>query len=186
MQLSCFKIKNNTCFVLFSEMTTSVDISTVPGMSMTTSVYNISVFMNTSAASSPCGSVHDIGLDRFYRLLILYLTISLCLIGSVLVILWMVCQRRMAAGHRHNSRVNVFILHLTVADLLVVIFALVPQLVWEYADRDWRAGDVMCRLVKFLQSFSMIASNYMVVVIAVDRHQAIRAPLNEALSVRSL
>ncbi|WAQ97791.1 V1AR-like protein [Mya arenaria] len=138
---------------------------------------------NITAKNSPCGSVNDIELDRTYRLMILYLTIVLCLIGSVLVILWMCCNRRIFPKFKHYSRVNVFILHLTVADLLVIMFAMVPQLAWEHVERDWRAGDIMCRLVKFLQSFSMMASNYMVVVIAIDRHQAIRAPLKEAFSI---
>ncbi|WAQ97790.1 V1AR-like protein, partial [Mya arenaria] len=144
---------------------------------------NITEDDNITAKNSPCGSVNDIELDRTYRLMILYLTIVLCLIGSVLVILWMCCNRRIFPKFKHYSRVNVFILHLTVADLLVIMLAMVPQLVWEHAERDWRAGDIMCRLVKFLQSFSMMASNYMVVVIAIDRHQAILAPLKEAFSI---
>jgi len=130
---------------------------------------------DVSNLTSLCGSVHDIELDRTYRLLIIYLTISLCVVGSILVVLWMLCNRRMSSNVNQLSRVNVFILYLTIADILVILLAVLPQLIWEYADRDWRAGDVMCRLVKFLQRFSMMASNYMVVVIAVDRHQAICA-----------
>jgi len=151
-----------------------------PGDLWTNSTANASIVSNLT---SLCGSVHDIELDRTYRLLILYLTISLSVVGSILVVVWMLCNRRMSSNFNHLSRVNLFILHLTIADILVILLAVLPQLIWEYADRDWRAGDVMCRLVKFLQSFSMMASNYMVVVIAVDRHQAIRAPLKEAFSV---
>jgi len=146
----------------------------------TNSTVNASIVSNLT---SLCRSAHDIELDRTYLLLILYLTISLCVVGSILVVLWMPCNRRMSSNFNHLSRVNVFILYLTIADILVILLAVLSQLIWEYADRDWRAGYVMCRLVKFLQSFSMVASNYMVVVIAVDRHQAIRAPLKEAFSV---
>lgn len=134
--------------------------------------------------TGPCaGTVHDIELDKPYRLLILYLTTGLCIIGSILVLLWMVCNRRLSPRFNHLSRVNAFILNLTFADVLVILLAVVPQLVWEYVDRQWSAGDVMCRLLKFLQSFSMMSSNYMLVVIAIDRHQAIRAPLKESISV---
>lgn len=134
--------------------------------------------------SSVCGnSIHDIELDKSYRLIILYLTICLCIIGSILVVLWMVCNRRISPNFNHLSRVNAFILNLTLADILVIVLAVIPQLVWEYVDREWMAGDFLCRLVKFLQSFSMISSNYMLVVIAIDRHQAIRSPLKESISV---
>lgn len=132
----------------------------------------------------PCaGTVHDIELDKPFRLLILFLTVGLCIVGSILVLLWMLCNRRLSPKFNHLSRVNAFILNLTFADVLVILLAVLPQLVWEYVDRQWSAGDVMCRLVKFLQSFSMISSNYMLVVIAIDRHQAIRAPLKESISV---
>ncbi|XP_060553136.1 cephalotocin receptor 2-like isoform X2 [Ruditapes philippinarum] len=139
---------------------------------------------NKTNKSLPCpNSVHDIELDLKYRLLVLYLTISLCIIGSILVVLWMVYNRRISKKFNHLSRVNAFILNLTLADVLVILLAVFPQLIWEYVDREWVAGDVMCRLVKFLQIFSMVSSNYMLVVIALDRHQAIRSPLKESISV---
>lgn len=134
--------------------------------------------------TSPCaGTVHDIELDKPYRLLILFLTVGLCIVGSILVLVWMLCNQRLSRNSNHFSRVNSFILNLTVADLLVIVLAVLPQLVWEYVDRQWSLGDVMCRLVKFLQSFSMMSSNYMLVVIAIDRHQAVTAPLKEPIPV---
>ena len=52
---------------------------------------------------------------------------------------------------------------------------------------DFRAlGNVMCKLLKFGQSVVLIASNYMVVVLSIDRHQAIRAPLKEPIPVSHL
>ncbi|KAH3837235.1 cephalotocin receptor 2-like [Dreissena polymorpha] len=138
----------------------------------------------TTNSSSPlvdeCGTVHDIGLHKPTRLAILYLTIIIGLIGFFLVLLYMCCNRRISPRFNHLSRVNAFILNLTFADLLVILIAVLPQLAWEHVDRDWSAGPVMCRIVKFLQSFSMISSNYILVVIAIDRHQAIRAPLKES------
>ncbi|KAH3840236.1 neuropeptide S receptor-like [Dreissena polymorpha] len=134
--------------------------------------------------SNPCnGTVNDIELDKTYRLIILYLTITFCLIGSVLVVLWIILKQRISRKFNHHSRVNNFILNLTVADILVILLAVVPQLIWEYVDREWLAGDFMCRAVKFMQTFSMTASNYMLVVIAIDRQQAIISPLKEPYSV---
>lgn len=150
--------------------------------SFNSSSANDSVFP-VSVNSQRCRSVHDIENHKPTRLAILYSTIILGLLGSVLVILWMVCNRKVSPRFSHLSRVNAFILNLTFADLLVIVIAVLPQLIWEYVDREWTAGPVMCRLVKFFQSFSMLASNYILVVIAIDRHQAIRAPLKESLPV---
>ena len=128
-------------------------------------------------------SVHDIELDKGTRLGILYATIIIGIIGSLLVLLWMVCNRKVTPRFNHLSRVNSFILNLTIADMSVILLAVLPQLVWEYSDREWSAGPAMCKIVKFLQSFSMMSSNYILVVIAIDRHQAIRAPLKESMAV---
>uniref|UniRef100_A0A2C9LGM6 G-protein coupled receptors family 1 profile domain-containing protein n=1 Tax=Biomphalaria glabrata TaxID=6526 RepID=A0A2C9LGM6_BIOGL len=81
------------------------------------------------------------------------------------------------------TRVNSLILNLCVADLMVICISCLSQLVWEHLHRHWLAGDVMCRLVKMLQIFSVCASTNMLVVIAVDRHQAITAPLKKQFSV---
>ncbi|XP_052281228.1 neuropeptide S receptor-like [Dreissena polymorpha] len=127
----------------------------------------------------------DIELDKTYRLLILYATVCLCIFGSMLVLLWMLLNKRVSTNYKINrhSRVSIFILNLIVADVLVILLAVTPQIVWEYSDRQWTAGDCLCRVLKFLQTFSMTASNYMLVVIAIDRHQAIRAPLKESFSI---
>ena len=139
---------------------------------------------NQSMQSGGCNySVHDIEQDQRIRLAILYATIIFGIIGSVLVLSWMACNKKLTPRFNHLSRVNSFILNLTIADMFVIVLAVLPQLVWEYSDREWTAGPVMCKLLKFLQSFSMMASNYILVVIAIDRHQAIRAPLKESMAV---
>ncbi|KAH3841503.1 hypothetical protein DPMN_015860 [Dreissena polymorpha] len=133
-------------------------------------------------------SVNDIALDKTYRLLILYATVCLCIFGSILVILWTILNSRVSSNYKnkHHSRVNIFILNLIVADVLVILLAVAPQIIWEYSDRQWAAGDFMCRVFKFMQTFSMTASNYMLVVIAIDRHQAVRSPLKESFSVSKM
>lgn len=151
--------------------------------------YNI-IYVNSNTTNASdlnktgaCGTVHDIGRHKSTRLAILSLTIIFGVLGCILVLLWMACNRKVSPRFNHLSRVNSFILNLTFADILVVLLAVIPQLIWEYVDRDWSAGPVMCRLVKYLQSFSMMSSNYILVVIAIDRHQAIRAPLKESWPV---
>ncbi|ESO94581.1 hypothetical protein LOTGIDRAFT_118408 [Lottia gigantea] len=111
------------------------------------------------------------------RKVCLYLVIIFGTIGGLLVCLWMWYNRK------HRSRVNALIFNLCLADMLVVFVACLPQLVWEHMEREWLAGDFMCKTYKFCMSFSLFASNNMLVVIAIDRHQAIRSPLKEPTPV---
>ena len=44
-------------------------------------------------------------------------------------------------------------------------------------DREWLAGLVFCKMFKFIQTFALASSNYMLVALAVDRHRAVTKPL---------
>ena len=127
--------------------------------------------------TTPGGTVHDIDYDFTVRVSVLYVQIVLGSVGGVLVMVWILYNRRL------RTRVNALILNLCVADLLVMYLGCTTQLVWEYTDREWLAGDFMCRLMKFLMIFANCSSTNMLVVIAVDRHQAIRSPLREPFAV---
>lgn len=129
--------------------------------------------------TTPAMTVHDMVYDFTVRVSILYVQIVLGTLGGILVMIWMLYNRRL------RTRVNTLILNLCIADLLVMCLGCVCQLVWEYTDREWLAGDFMCRLMKFLMIFANCASTNMLVVIAIDRHQAIRSPLREPFAVSS-
>ncbi|XP_013775909.1 cardioacceleratory peptide receptor-like [Limulus polyphemus] len=76
--------------------------------------------------------------------------------------------------------------HFEARSAIVAHMLRIPELlVWEYYGREWRAGDVVCRLVKFLQTFSICASNYLIVAIALDRYKDIRRPLSPPWKVES-
>ena len=127
--------------------------------------------------TTPGGTVHDIDYDFTVRVTVLYVQIVLGTVGGVLVMVWILYNRRL------RTRVNALILNLCVADLMVMYLGCVTQLVWEYTDREWLAGDFMCRLMKFFMIFANCSSTNMLVVIAIDRHQAIRSPLREPFAV---
>ncbi|XP_062256559.1 vasopressin V2 receptor-like [Platichthys flesus] len=87
---------------------------------------------------------------------------------SVLVGLWR--QRK------QMSRMRVFVFHLCVADMVVAFFQVCPQLMWDITDR-FVGPDLVCRLVKYLQVLGMFSSTYMIVVMTVDRYQAVCKPM---------
>ncbi|XP_073324638.1 vasopressin V2 receptor [Pagrus major] len=74
------------------------------------------------------------------------------------------------------SRMRVFVFHLCVADLVVTFFQVCPQLMWDITDR-FVGPDALCRVVKYLQVVGMFASTYMIVVMTIDRYQAICNPM---------
>ncbi|KAK1901835.1 Vasopressin V2 receptor [Dissostichus eleginoides] len=98
---------------------------------------------------------------------IIFITAGILNFGLLLV-LW---KRR-----KQLSRMRVFVLHLCVADLVVTFFQVCPQLMWDITDR-FVGPDVLCRAVKYLQVVGMFASTYMIVVMTIDRYQAICKPM---------
>ncbi|GAA6215760.1 vasopressin V2 receptor-like [Lates japonicus] len=87
---------------------------------------------------------------------------------AVLLLLWR--QRK------QMSRMRVFVFHLCLADLVVAFFQVCPQLIWDITDR-FAGPDLVCRLVKYLQVLGMFSSTYMIVVMTVDRYQAVCNPM---------
>ncbi|XP_069563961.1 vasopressin V2 receptor-like [Brachyistius frenatus] len=87
---------------------------------------------------------------------------------ALLLVLWR--QRK------QMTRMRVFVFHLCLADLVVAFFQVCPQLIWDVTDR-FVGPDLMCRLVKYLQVLGMFSSTYMIVVMTVDRYQAVCNPM---------
>ncbi|NXW86386.1 AVT protein, partial [Alopecoenas beccarii] len=98
---------------------------------------------------------------------VIFLTAS---VGNFILIL--VLWRR----RKKLSRMYVFMLHLSIADLVVAFFQVLPQLVWDITD-VFIGPDFLCRIIKYLQLLGMFASTYMIVVMTVDRYQAVCYPM---------
>lgn len=119
--------------------------------------------------SLPEEEPRDERLARVEITLLSIIFISAALLNfGLLSVLW---KRR-----KQLSRMRVFVFHLCVADLVVTFFQVCPQLVWDITDR-FIGPDVLCRAVKYLQVVGMFSSTYMIVVMTVDRYQAICNPM---------
>lgn len=80
------------------------------------------------------------------------------------------------ARHKKLSRMNVMIGHLTVADLFVGFFHVLPQLAWKVTFH-FHGGQFLCKFVTYVQLVAMFASSYVLVTTAIDRYLAICHPL---------
>ncbi|NWV04112.1 V1AR protein, partial [Ptilonorhynchus violaceus] len=127
-------------------------------------------------SGSPNGSVG--GWDPFGRdeelakleIAVLAVTFAVAVVGNGSVLL---ALRRTP---RKASRMHLFIRHLSLADLVVAFFQVLPQLCWEVTHR-FHGPDGLCRVVKHLQVFGMFASAYMLVAMTADRYIAVCHPL---------
>ncbi|TKS71754.1 Isotocin receptor [Collichthys lucidus] len=101
---------------------------------------------------------------------VLALVLFLALTGNLCVLL------AIHTTKHSQSRMYYFMKHLSIADLVVAIFQVLPQLIWDITFRFY-GPDILCRLVKYLQVVGMFASTYMLVLMSVDRCLAICQPL---------
>ncbi|KAG7478014.1 hypothetical protein MATL_G00075870 [Megalops atlanticus] len=101
---------------------------------------------------------------------VLALVLFLALAGNLCVLL------AIHTTKHAQSRMYYFMKHLSIADLVVAIFQVLPQLIWDITFRFY-GPDFLCRLVKYLQIVGMFASTYMLVLMSVDRCLAICQPL---------
>nr|AAQ22365.1 mesotocin receptor [Aquarana catesbeiana] len=101
---------------------------------------------------------------------VLALILILALVGNICVLIAIHINRR------KHSRMYFFMKHLSIADLVVALFQVLPQLIWDITFRFY-APDIMCRLVKYLQVVGMFAPTYMLLLMSLDRCLAVCQPL---------
>ncbi|XP_074037786.1 cholecystokinin receptor [Leptinotarsa decemlineata] len=94
----------------------------------------------------------------------------LAVIGNTLVILTLVQNQRM------RTITNLFLLNLAVSDLLLGVLCMPFTLIGALL-RDFVFGEVMCKLLPFLQACSVSVGVWTLVAISVERYYAICHPL---------
>ncbi|WAR10304.1 ANR-like protein [Mya arenaria] len=93
----------------------------------------------------------------------------LAVLGNGTVILSLFVRKRKL------NRMHLLMVHLSVADLFVAVGSVLPQLAWDITF-VFKGGDVLCRLVKYMQIVAIYASSYVLVMTAIDRYVAICYP----------
>ncbi|CAF3988983.1 unnamed protein product [Rotaria sp. Silwood1] len=91
---------------------------------------------------------------RLVEQIVLATIFILALIGNILVLIVMLTTR-----HKRTTRMAFFILHLTIADLLVAFFSVLPMFIWK-STSTFFGGDFVCRLMAFLMLTSTYISVY--------------------------
>lgn len=115
--------------------------------------------------------------DIQYFLIGLYTLISLAgFLGNLLILMALLkCKQK--------TIINFLIGNLAFSDILVVVFCSPFTLTSVLLDQ-WMFGQVMCRVMPFLQCVSVLVSTWMLISIAVVRYHLIRHPLSSQLTQR--
>ncbi|XP_022320712.1 cholecystokinin receptor-like [Crassostrea virginica] len=108
--------------------------------------------------------------DGYIRISLYSLIFVLSVVGNGLVILTLV------QNHRMRTVTNVFLLNLSVSDLLLAVlcmpFTIIPQLM-----RKFIFGEIMCVTIRYFQAVSVGVSCFTLVTISSERYFAIVEPL---------
>lgn len=97
-------------------------------------------------------------------------TLILGVVGNALVIFCIVRHKGM------RSITNIFLLSLATADLMLILIC-VPVKGIAFFAFSWTMGEVMCKLVHYVQNVSMICSVMTLTMMSIERYVAIRYPL---------
>ncbi|KAL5005767.1 hypothetical protein ScPMuIL_016925 [Solemya velum] len=105
-----------------------------------------------------------------YEVAVSGLILYFAVFGNIFVLLVLKCRRGKL------SRMQWFIVHLSMADLFVAFFNVLPQMIWDIT-YVFYGNNFLCKLVKYLQVVAMYASSYVLVMTALDRYISICYPL---------
>ncbi|XP_042146345.1 gonadotropin-releasing hormone receptor [Ixodes scapularis] len=123
----------------------------------------------TEAPSAP-----TLTTGALVRVVVLLVIATLSLVGNsaTLVSIW-----HMSRAAR--SSLYLLLAHLSVADLLVTAWCVLAEAAWT-ATVQWLGGDLLCKLFKYMQMFSLYLSTFILVVIGYDQLLALRYPMERA------
>ena len=113
-------------------------------MSFTFILFFLSLSLDTmNFTNQTLSNLFDYKLKLVEQIVLASIFIS-ALIGNILVLGIMLNKRQ-----RCMPRMAFYILHLTIADLLVAFFSVLPMFIWK-STITFVGGDVLCRIVAFL------------------------------------
>ncbi|XP_043211489.1 oxytocin receptor-like [Amphibalanus amphitrite] len=126
---------------------------------------------SASSTVSPDAQHVSPGRDEYLatiEICVLFAIFLMALVGNSSILLALQGIR----AERRMSRVHYFMLHLSVADILVAFFNVLPQLAWDITYR-FVGPNLLCKLVKYSQVLTLYLSTFILVAMAIDRYHVI-------------
>ncbi|CAG9858726.1 unnamed protein product [Phyllotreta striolata] len=115
-------------------------------------------------------------LNSFYfykaeQFTVLWVLFTMIVLGNSAVLIALFVSKS------RKSRMNFFIKQLAIADLSVGLINVSTDIAWRITVA-WHAGNVLCKLIRFLQAVVTYSSTYVLVALSIDRYDAITHPMN--------
>ncbi|XP_055942066.1 gonadotropin-releasing hormone receptor-like [Argiope bruennichi] len=129
---------------------------------------------NSSDLSNKLLHAPQFGSSTLIKGLILSTIAVFSFIGNVSTLVSILRTRRIG-----SSTVYLLLAHLAIADLLVTLFCILTEGLWTLTV-EWYGSNLMCKVVKFMQMFSLYLSTFVLVLIGFDRLSAVRFPMHRA------
>ncbi|XP_066291006.1 galanin receptor 2b-like [Branchiostoma lanceolatum] len=133
-------------------------------------------FTNVTNSSEGQGMVEQ-GPESWIIPVIFTVIFCVGVFGNALVIVVL-----LRTGRELENTTNIFILSLSIADLLFIVFC-VPFQATVFSLPEWVFGLFMCKFVHFFQCATMLASAFNLMAMSMDRYMAIVHPV-DSIDVR--
>lgn len=134
-------------------------------------IYNSSNNISSNSSNGPLPDELTFNEDSLISVIIYSVLFLVAATGNLTVFIILVKNRR------RRSRVNLFIMHLSVADMIVTFFMMPLEIGW-HITVSWNAGDAGCRFFMFWRVFGFYLSSFILITISLDRYFAIAHPLS--------
>nr|ALM88331.1 neuropeptide receptor A35 [Chilo suppressalis] len=122
-------------------------------------------------------SPFDSDLDVFYRpdvvIIVMYVAVLTASLSANTLLIFIVIKFQYM-----RNVTNIFLVNLSVADLLVTLFCM-PVQIAKSVTLIWYFGEVMCKTVNFLQGVAVASSVFTITAMSVDRYLAITQSLRQ-------
>ncbi|XP_069696760.1 cardioacceleratory peptide receptor-like [Periplaneta americana] len=119
----------------------------------------------------PAGMYYFFLLLQTEQFTVLWILFALIVLGNSAVLVALLVSKR------RKSRMNFFIMQLALADLSVGLISVLTDIVWRITIA-WNAGNIACKVIRFLQAVVTYSSTYVLVALSIDRYDAITHPMN--------
>lgn len=141
-------------------------------------------FVNDSLSGTNCsqanstlscqdGLLHAPSLDQktLIKSIVLFIIAIFAYVGNIATL-----TSILKMGRQTTSTVYMLLVQLAIADLLVTTFCITTDAIWMLTVQ-WYGGNFFCKVVKFMQMFSLYFSTFVLVLIGFDRLFAVRFPM---------
>ncbi|CAH0626874.1 unnamed protein product [Chrysodeixis includens] len=138
---------------------------------------NLNTSFEVGWNESEVWGVPQLDLDVFYRpdvvIIVLYVVVLTASLSANTLLIFIVIKFQYM-----RSVTNIFLVNLSVADLLVTLFCM-PVQIAKSVTLLWYFGEVMCKTVNFLQGVAVASSVFTITAMSVDRYLAITQSLRQ-------